>query len=165
MSGPRTLLDKVWSEHVIVPRPGSEDLLFVDLNLVHEGGTFLAFDQLRMEGRKVRKPTQTLAVTDHYLPSLNRAAGPPGISNPAIRNVVEWLDQNTREFGIEHIGMRNGPGWIAVRFQHRRDAQGAPGERAGRRRCHTRASAADRSIRSAVPQQDAMACGKNMRRR
>lgn len=44
-----TLLDKIWSQHVIVPRPGGEELLFVDLNLVHEGGTFLAFDQLRIE--------------------------------------------------------------------------------------------------------------------
>ena len=101
---PRTMLDKIWAEHVIVPRPGGEELLFVDLNLVHEGGTFLAFDQLRAEGRKVRKPKLTLAVTDHYLPSLNRKAGVAAIPNPAIRNVVEWLAQNTREFGIEHIG-------------------------------------------------------------
>ncbi|MDB5926900.1 MAG: leuC 2 [Betaproteobacteria bacterium] len=105
MSEPRTMLDKIWSQHVIVPRPGGEELLFVDLNLVHEGGTFLAFDQLRIEGRKVRKPQQTLAVTDHYLPSINRAAGIAGITNPEIRNVVEWLSQNTREFGIAHIGM------------------------------------------------------------
>ena len=79
------MLDKIWAQHVIVPRPGSEDLLFVDLNLLHEGGTFLAFDQLRAEGRKVRKPRQTLAITDHYLPSVNRAAGIPGIVNPEIR--------------------------------------------------------------------------------
>ena len=103
----RTMLDKIWSEHVIVPRPGGEELLSVDLNLVHEGGTFLAFDQLRMENRKVRKPEQTLAVTDHYLPSVNRAAGVAGIANPAIRNVVEWLAQNTGEFGIRHIGMND----------------------------------------------------------
>ena len=101
------MLDKIWAQHVIVRRPGGEDLLFVDWNLVHEGGTFLAFDQLRIEGRKVRKPRQTLAVTDHYLPSLNRAAGTAGIANPEIRNVVEWLDQNTREFGIEHIGVND----------------------------------------------------------
>ncbi len=107
MAEPRTMLDKVWSRHVIAPRPGGEELLFVDLNLVHEGGTFLAFDQLRMEGRRVRKPKQTLAVTDHYLPSVNRDAGVAGIANPAIRNVVEWLEQNTRDFGIEHIGMHD----------------------------------------------------------
>jgi 3-isopropylmalate/(R)-2-methylmalate dehydratase large subunit len=98
------MLDRIWAEHVIVARPGSEELLFVDLNLVHEGGTFLAFDQLRIEGRSVRRPAQTLAVTDHYLPSTNRSAGVAAIANPAIRNVVEWLDQNTREFGIRHIG-------------------------------------------------------------
>ena len=105
LSAPQTMLDKIWAEHVIVPLPGGEELLFVDLNLVHEGGTFLAFDQLRMEGRRVRKPAQTLAITDHYLPSTNRAAGFSGIANREIRNVVEWLDQNAREFGIEHIGM------------------------------------------------------------
>ena len=107
MAEARTMLDKIWSEHVVVARPGGEELLSVDLNLVHEGGTFLAFDQLRIEGRTVRKPEQTLAVTDHYLPTLNRAAGFAGIANPAIRNVVEWLDQNTREFGIRHIGMND----------------------------------------------------------
>jgi 3-isopropylmalate/(R)-2-methylmalate dehydratase large subunit len=101
---PRTMLDKIWAQHVIVPQPGGEELLLVDLNLVHEGGTFMAFDQLRADGRKVRKPQRTLAVTDHYLPSLNRKAGVAAIPNPAIRNVVEWLAQNTREFGIEHIG-------------------------------------------------------------
>ena len=88
---PRTMLDKIWAQHVIVPRPGGEELMFVDLNLVHEGGTFFAFDQMRAEGRKVRKPKLTLAVTDHYLPSLNRKAGVAAIPNPAIRNVVEWL--------------------------------------------------------------------------
>jgi 3-isopropylmalate/(R)-2-methylmalate dehydratase large subunit len=107
MPAARTMLDKIWAEHVIVSRPGGEELLSVDLNLVHEGGTFLAFDQLRMEGRTVRKRERTLAITDHYLPTLNRAAGAAGIANPEIRNVVQWLDQNTREFGIPHIGMND----------------------------------------------------------
>ncbi|HEV7823246.1 MAG TPA: 3-isopropylmalate dehydratase large subunit [Burkholderiales bacterium] len=100
----RTMLDKIWAEHVIVSQPGGEDLLYVDLNLVHEGGTFMAFDAMRAEGRHLRKPKLTLAVTDHYLPSLNRSAGTSAIPNPEIRNVVQWLAQNTREFGIEHIG-------------------------------------------------------------
>ena len=107
MTEPRTLLDKIWAQHVIVPRPGGEELLFVDWNLVHEGGTFLAFDALRAEGRKVRKPRQTLAITDHYLPTVNRSAGAAGIAKPEIRRVVEMLDENTRDFGIEHIGMHD----------------------------------------------------------
>lgn len=107
MKAPRTMFDKIWARHVIVPRPGGEELLFVDRNLVHEGGTFLAFDQLRIEGRKVRKPKQNIAVTDHYLPTTNRAAGPAGIANPEIRRVVEMLDENTRDFGIEHVSMHD----------------------------------------------------------
>ncbi|RPI42030.1 MAG: 3-isopropylmalate dehydratase large subunit, partial [Betaproteobacteria bacterium] len=104
MYAPCTMLDKIWAEHVIVARPGGEELLYVDLNLLHEGGTFLAFDALRSEGRKLRKPQATLAVTDHYLPSANREAGLAGIANRDIRNVVQWLGENAREFGIEHVG-------------------------------------------------------------
>jgi len=46
----RTLFDKIWSEHVIVVSPQGEDLLYVDFNLINEGQSFLAFDQLRIEG-------------------------------------------------------------------------------------------------------------------
>jgi 3-isopropylmalate/(R)-2-methylmalate dehydratase large subunit len=107
MSAPLSLFDRVWARHVIVANPGGEELLFVDRNLVHEGGTFLAFDQMRSEGLTVRKPKQTLAVTDHYLPSTNRATAPASIANPEIRRVVELLDQNARDFGIEHYGVHH----------------------------------------------------------
>ena len=50
MPAPLSLFDRVWARHVIVPNPQGEELLFVDKNLVHEGGTFLAFDQMRAEG-------------------------------------------------------------------------------------------------------------------
>lgn len=105
-----SLFERVWARHVIVPDAsavGGEELLFVDRNLVHEGGTFLAFDQMRSEGHTVRKPKQTLAVTDHYLPSTNRATAPASIANPEIRRVVELLDSNAREFGIEHYGVHH----------------------------------------------------------
>jgi 3-isopropylmalate/(R)-2-methylmalate dehydratase large subunit len=107
VSEPYTLFGRVWQRHVVVANPGGEDLLFADRNLVHEGGTFLAFDQMRAEGRRVRKPKQTLAVTDHYLPSTQRATAPASIANPEIRRVVELLDANAREFGIEHYGVHH----------------------------------------------------------
>ena len=107
LNPPLSLFDRVWARHVIIGNPGGEELLFVDRNLVHEGGTFLAFDQMRSEGRTVRKPRQTLAVTDHYLPSTNRATAPASIANPEIRRVVEALDHNAREFGIEHYGVHH----------------------------------------------------------
>ena len=103
----QTLFEKIWRNHVILEQPSGEALLYVDLNLLHEGGSFLAFDQMRIERRTVRRPRQNLAITDHYLPTLDRAAGAEGIVNPDIRNVVQMLDRNAREFGIEHIGMHD----------------------------------------------------------
>ena len=101
---PRTLFEKIWSDHVIVVSPQGEALLYVDFNLINEGQSFLAFDQLRMEGRTARRPQQHLAVTDHYLPTINRDRGPAGMPNPEIRSVVEMIDENASEFGIPHVG-------------------------------------------------------------
>ena len=101
---PRTLFEKIWSDHVIVTSPQGEDLLYVDFNLINEGQSFLAFDQLRIEGRSARRPEQQLAVTDHYLPTINRSLGPAGMSNLEIRRVVEMLDENAAAFALPHIG-------------------------------------------------------------
>jgi 3-isopropylmalate/(R)-2-methylmalate dehydratase large subunit len=104
MSAGRTLFEKIWTEHVIVASPQGEELLYVDFNLINEGQSFLAFDQLRIEGRACRCPQLHLAVTDHYLPTINRALGPAGMSNPEIRRVVEMLDENARDFALPHVG-------------------------------------------------------------
>jgi 3-isopropylmalate/(R)-2-methylmalate dehydratase large subunit len=104
MSASRTLFEKIWSDHVIVVSPQGEELLYVDFNLINEGQSFLAFDQLRMEKRQTRRPQQHLAVTDHYLPTVNRALGTAGMPNPEIRRVVEMLDENAKDFGLPHVG-------------------------------------------------------------
>jgi 3-isopropylmalate/(R)-2-methylmalate dehydratase large subunit len=103
MSG-RTLFEKVWADHVIVASPQGEELLYVDFNMINEGQSFLAFDQLRMEGRTSRRPQQHMAVTDHYLPTINRDRGTAGMPNPEIRRVVEMMDENATEFKLPHIG-------------------------------------------------------------
>ena len=103
MSG-RALFDKVWAEHVIERSPQGEDLLYVDFNMINEGQSFLAFDQMRLEGRTSRRPQQHMAVTDHYLPTINRDRGTAGMANPEIRRVVEMMDENATEFGLPHVG-------------------------------------------------------------
>jgi 3-isopropylmalate/(R)-2-methylmalate dehydratase large subunit len=107
MTPDRTLFDKIWDDHVVVTSPQGEDLLYVDYNYINEGQSFLAFDQLRMEGRTSLRPNQHLAVTDHYLPTVNRAAGLPGIKDPEIRNVVAMMANNASEFGLPHVHMHH----------------------------------------------------------
>jgi 3-isopropylmalate/(R)-2-methylmalate dehydratase large subunit len=102
-----TMFEKIWADHVIVAAPDGEDLLYVDLNFMNEGGAFLAFDQLRMEGRKVRRPLQNIPITDHYIPTVGRHLGISAIPNPEIRHVVEMQDNNARDFGLPHIHMNH----------------------------------------------------------
>jgi 3-isopropylmalate/(R)-2-methylmalate dehydratase large subunit len=107
MQQPTTMFEKIWADHLIVAPPGGEDLLYVDLNFMNEGGAFLAFDQLRMEGRKVHRPLQNVPITDHYIPTTNRHLGIAGIPNPEIRHVVEMQNDNARDFGLPHIHMNH----------------------------------------------------------
>jgi 3-isopropylmalate/(R)-2-methylmalate dehydratase large subunit len=107
MAVAETLFDRIWNEHVVVTSPQGADLLYADFNYINEGQSFLAFDQLRMENRASFRPNQHLAVTDHYLPTINRAAGEAGIKNPEIRNVVVMMTNNAAEFGLPHIGMHH----------------------------------------------------------
>ena len=92
---PQTLFEKIWQRHVIVQRGDSDALLHVDRNFVHEGSMF-AFGALAKEGRKVRKPRQTFAVADHYVPTLNLERGMAGITDPEVRNMLELLANNAR---------------------------------------------------------------------
>jgi 3-isopropylmalate/(R)-2-methylmalate dehydratase large subunit len=105
MSQAKTLYEKIWDDHVVVTSPQGEDLLSVDFNFINEGQSFLAFDQLRMEGRKVHRPHQHLAITDHYLPTMNRQLGLTGITDLEIRNVVEMLRNNSKDFDLPHLDM------------------------------------------------------------
>jgi 3-isopropylmalate/(R)-2-methylmalate dehydratase large subunit len=99
----RTMFDKIWEQHVVTQREG-EALLYVDRNFVHEGA-FHAFFALAKEGRKVRKPRQTFATADHYVPTRGREQGLAGIADPEIRGMVELLEHNARENDLLHLGI------------------------------------------------------------
>ena len=99
----RTMFEKIWDDHAIVRREG-EALIYVDCNFVHEG-SFHAFGALAKEGRKVRRPRQTIATADHYVPTVARERGLAGIADDEIRGMVELLERNARENGLLHLGM------------------------------------------------------------
>ncbi|MCC2593147.1 3-isopropylmalate dehydratase large subunit [Tessaracoccus sp. OS52] len=93
----KTLAEKVWDAHVVRSVEGEPDLLYIDLHLVHEVTSPQAFEGLRMNGRKVRRPEHTLATEDHNTPTLN--INRP-IADPVSRTQVETLRKNAAEFGI-----------------------------------------------------------------
>ncbi len=97
-SPPRTLLDKIWDQHVVHSEAGEPTILYVDLHLVHEVTSPQAFEGLRLAGRPVRQPSRTIATPDHNVPTTNR--GLP-IADPISRQQVDTLRTNCQQFGIE----------------------------------------------------------------
>lgn len=101
-----TLFEKIWNSHVIVEKPGGDALLHIDRNFVHEG-SFHAFGALAKEGRKVRKPSQTFAVADHYVPTVGRERGVDGAEDADARHMIRLLEENCRVNDVAHFGIDN----------------------------------------------------------
>ena len=72
MSTPRTIVDKIWTDHVVSQDPGAPAVLAIDLHLVHEVTSPQAFTGLRARGLGVRRPGQTVATADHSIPTTPR---------------------------------------------------------------------------------------------
>ena len=102
MASPQTMFDKIWQRHIIVERDDGQCLLYVDRHLSHDG-SFHAFSALREANLTVRRPQQTFATPDHYSPTDVRAI--EDIGNAELREKVETLAVNTRDFGVTHFGI------------------------------------------------------------
>ncbi|WP_441250127.1 3-isopropylmalate dehydratase large subunit [Kitasatospora sp. McL0602] len=92
-----TLAQKTWDAHVVRRSEGGDDLLYVDLHLLHEVNTPQAFDDLRAAGRSVRRPDLTVGTEDHNTPTV---ALDRGITDPAGRRQCSLMRANCEEFGI-----------------------------------------------------------------
>ncbi|MEO1530253.1 MAG: 3-isopropylmalate dehydratase large subunit, partial [Planctomycetota bacterium] len=95
---PRTLLDKIWDEHVVHQPETGPAILYIDLHLVHEVTSPQAFEGLRIAKRNVRRPERTLATPDHNVPTSDRSLP---IADPISRKQIETLRENCAEFGVQ----------------------------------------------------------------
>ena len=103
-SAGQTLFDKIWSAHVVETLASDAALLYIDRHLVHEVTSPQAFDGLRVNGRRVRRPDATLAVPDHNFPTANRDQA---ITDPESRLQVATLVQNVADFGVPFIPLND----------------------------------------------------------
>jgi len=94
----KTLYDKIWDDHLVHQQPDGTTLLYVDRHLVHEVTSPQAFEGLRMQNRKVRRPELTLAVPDHNVPTTDRSKG---IADKDSKIQVDTLRKNCKEFGVQ----------------------------------------------------------------
>ena len=101
---PKTLYDKIWEDHLVHAQKDGTSLLYVDRHLIHEVTSPQAFEGLRLNNRKVRKPELTLAVADHNVPTTDRSKG---ISDMDSKIQVDTLRENCKEFGVKLFDMND----------------------------------------------------------
>jgi 3-isopropylmalate/(R)-2-methylmalate dehydratase large subunit len=105
----KTLFQKVWEKHEVVAETADTPaVLFIDLHLVHEVTSPQAFSVLRERGLKVRRPDLTLATMDHSTPTrTEQIFGNAPITIESAAKQIRALEQNSVEFGVELLGLRN----------------------------------------------------------
>ena len=95
---PQTLFEKIWDSHVVVESDNSPSIIYIDRHLVHEVTSPQAFEELRLNKRRVRRPDLTIATMDHNVPTSNR-------SLPIIDQIseiqIKTLEKNCQDFGIQ----------------------------------------------------------------
>ncbi|MGM0941465.1 MAG: 3-isopropylmalate dehydratase large subunit [Bacillota bacterium] len=96
MGRSKTIIEKIWEKHVIYQEQEKPDLLYIDLHLIHEVTSPQAFEGLRINKRKVRRPDLTFATMDHNVPTRNRDV----IKDEISRKQMETLKENCQENNI-----------------------------------------------------------------
>ena len=100
---PKTLYDKIWDSHVIVPETDAPAIIFIDLHLIHEVTSPQAFDELRKRGLRMRRPDLTVGTADHAIPTTTRVLSPT--DDREAYDQVTKLTTNCEEFGVQLFGL------------------------------------------------------------
>lgn len=102
----KTLLEKLWSEHVVVPETAETPaMLYIDLHIIHEVTTPQAFSLLRDQGIRVRRADLTLATMDHSTPTTPVASFKDlAIVGDGAANQIRQMEKNCRDFDIDLLG-------------------------------------------------------------
>ena len=94
----QTLADKIWTTHLVRSAAGEPDLIYIDMHLLHEVNTPLAFDGLRAAGRSVRRPDLTLGTIDHQNATDDEVRQ---LTDPAAILQIDHMKRNCADFGID----------------------------------------------------------------
>jgi 3-isopropylmalate/(R)-2-methylmalate dehydratase large subunit len=96
----QTLLDKLWSQHVVKPLSAAEDLIHVDRFFLHDLSGTIAIPDLRKRGLTMLSPALNFAVTDH---AVSTARGREHHVDAKSRTYVFEMRDLMREAGLRHF--------------------------------------------------------------
>ena len=93
----KTMYEKIWETHLVRASADAVPILYIDTHLVHEVTSPQAFEGLRLNNRKVRRPDLTFATMDHNVPTTDRSLP---ITDLIAAKQMETLAENCAEFDI-----------------------------------------------------------------
>tara|TARA_Y100001970_G_scaffold293995_1_gene445486 strand:+ start:10519 stop:11925 length:1407 start_codon:yes stop_codon:yes gene_type:complete len=98
MSNNLTMFEKIWQKHIVAEPKDQPEILYIDLHLVHEVTSPQAFESLRINNRKVRRPELTIATVDHNITTDDTRT--EEIKDEIARKQVETIRENCKSNGI-----------------------------------------------------------------
>ena len=93
----KTIYEKIWEAHLVRASVDEVPILYIDTHLVHEVTSPQAFEGLRLNNRKVRRPDLTFATMDHNVPTTDRSLP---ITDLIAAKQMDTLAENCSEFDI-----------------------------------------------------------------
>jgi 3-isopropylmalate/(R)-2-methylmalate dehydratase large subunit len=107
----RTMLAKIWDQHVIARISDDTDLLHVDRHLLHDLGGSRGLLDLKSRGLKVRNPELTFATPDHAISTARGRAGTIKIGQELLAALraetsasgIQMFDIDQPGQGIVHV--------------------------------------------------------------
>lgn len=95
----KTMFQKIWEDHLVHETENSS-IIYIDRHLVHEVTSPQAFESLRLNNRKVRRPDATIATMDHNVSTRTRNLNS---ANPLSVLQMKTLLKNCEE--MEFVSM------------------------------------------------------------
>jgi 3-isopropylmalate/(R)-2-methylmalate dehydratase large subunit len=110
---PETIIDKLWSEHLVADLGDGSSLLYIDRIFLHERTGSLALKSLEAAGRQVRNPEQVFCTMDHIVdttPGRTDTTRVPGgrefittTRKAALAAGINLFDLGDERQGIVHV--------------------------------------------------------------
>ncbi|MBT7235982.1 MAG: 3-isopropylmalate dehydratase large subunit [Gammaproteobacteria bacterium] len=100
----KTLYDKIWNEHLVHENKDGSSLIYIDRHLVHEVTSPQAFDGLGIKKRSIWNKNSIFAVSDHNVPTKNRASG---IDDKISKLQVDTLIDNCKKHKLSYFDLNN----------------------------------------------------------
>src|SRR5712691_10673630 len=94
---PRTLLDKIWDQHLVAQRADGRDIIYIDRHVLHELHAPHAFESLEKQHRPVRRPDLTFSMQDHTVAT---RPGRDDTTTPRVAASLRAMREGSRQNGI-----------------------------------------------------------------